>query len=131
MIIRIIVNLIVASSIMLLSGCETLDSSFASVKQFPVEVISEPSGADVEVNDNYVGKTPLTINIEGWESTRTFNRSNTIVAHPVKAGGQTQVKTFIGWSQPDQHYGDKIPNKIYFNMNLIRVPETLDLNINK
>jgi len=102
-----------------------------AVKQFPVKIISEPLGAKIEVNDNYVGETPLTINLEGWESTRTFIRSNTIVAHPVRAGGQTQVKVFSGWSQPDQTYGDKIPYKIYFNMDLIRIPEKYDININK
>lgn len=132
-------RLIIAVCIVLFSsGCATKDvsttkdvSSSSAVKQFSVEIISEPSGAKVEVNDNYVGVTPLTIDLEGWESTRTFTRRCTIVAHPVRAGGQTQVKVFSGWSHPDHTYGDKIPNRIYFNMNLIRIPEQLDLHIKK
>ena len=106
--------------ILFLNSCETVQSK---VKSFPVEIISEPSGAKIEVNQNYIGETPLTINLEGWESTRTFIRSHIIVAHPVRAGGQTQVKSFIGWYEPNRRYGDKIPNKIYFNMNLIRIPK--------
>ena len=107
--------------ILLLSGCETMDVKSSSVQEFPVQVVSEPSGAKVEVNDNYIGETPLTIKLEGWESTRTFTRSTTIVAHPIRAGGQTQVKIFSGWREPSRTYGDVIPKKIYFNMNLIRV----------
>ena len=118
--IRIILNLIAASMILLLSGCETIEVTSSSVKEFPVQVVSEPSGAKVEINNNYIGATPLTIKLEGWESTRTFTRSTTIVAHPIRAGGQTQVKIFSGWTEPSRTYGDVIPKKIYFNMNLIR-----------
>ena len=119
-------------TLVLLSGCETMDiGGSPKIKSFPVKIISEPTGAKIEINDNYVGKTPMTVQLEGWETTRTFSRSHIIVAHPVKAGGQTQVKSFTGWSSPDLTYGDKIPEKIYFNMNLIRIPQKLDLKINK
>lgn len=115
------------------SGCQTLGSSVSlgsKTAKFSVEIISEPSGAKVEINDNYIGKTPLVIELEGWKSTRTFARSHTIVAHPVSAGGYTQVKVFTGWGEPDYTYGKVIPEKIYFNMNLAPVPEKIDLNIN-
>ncbi len=129
---RMLITLAVTGFVLCSSGCGTTGSiTSPAVKQFSVEIISEPSGAKVEVNDNYMGETPLTINIEGWESTQTFIRKSVIVAHPVRAGGQTQVKIFSGWHEPDKTYGDKIPNKIYFNMNLIRIPEQLDLNIKK
>lgn len=121
-----------ATLFLMLSSCQTMDIAPESeVENFTVDIISEPLGAKVEVDDNYIGETPLTINIEGWASTRTFIRSHTIVAHPVRAGGQTQVKIFSGWYEADHRYGDKIPNKIYFNMNLIRIPEQYDININK
>ena len=90
---------------------------------FSVDIISEPSAAVIEINDNYVGKTPLTVELKGWEATRTFDRSHTIVTNPVAAGGQTQVKIFSGWNEPSETYGDTIPMKIYFNMYLIRIPE--------
>jgi len=116
--------------LLFLVGCETLDTT-TSIAKFSVEIVSDPSGADIEINNNYVGKTPITVNLEGWESTRTFTRSHTIVAHPIRAGGQTQVKIFLGWREPSKTYGDVIPDKIYFDMNLIRIPNQLDLNINK
>ena len=124
----LITTLLIVAMILFLNSCSTISPK---LKSFPVEIISEPSGAKIEVNDNYIGETPLTINLEGWESTRTFIRSHTIVAHPVRAGGQLQFKYFSGWDEPDYHYGDKIPNTIYFNMNLIRIPEEYNININK
>jgi hypothetical protein len=115
-------NLLAITMIIILSGCRTMEIiTGPKIKSFPVEIISEPSGAKVEVNDDYIGETPLTINLEGWGNTRTFVRNHTIVAHPVSAGGQTQVKIFSGWAEPNLTYGDKIPKKIYFNMNLIRI----------
>ena len=131
--------IIIFITILMFGGCQTTKdgvypshpNEFSVTKNFTIKIISEPSGAKVEVNNNYVGKTPLTIKVEGWRDTQTFIRSHTIVAHPVRAGGETQVKYFMGWSRPDKSYGDKIPNTIYFNMNLIRIPEQLNLNIKK
>ncbi len=128
----LIANLLIVAMILFLNNCETVPSTISpKVKSFPVEIISEPSAAKIEVNNNYIGETPLTINLEGWESTRTFIRSHRIVAHPVRAGGQLQSKYFSGWSEPDLSYGDNIPITIYFNMNLIRIPEEYNINIDK
>ncbi|WDP93000.1 MAG: PEGA domain-containing protein [Desulfobacter sp.] len=119
------INFLIAAVILsLLSGCKTTPKQISTspknqVKIFPVKIVSEPSGAKIEVNKNYVGETPLTINIEGWETTRTFIRNYSIIAHPVKAGGQMQSKWYRGWNEPSLSRGDKIPNTIYFNMNLI------------
>ena len=121
---------------LLLVGCETTDPYFSysdstpNLVNFSVDIISEPSGAVIEINDNYVGKTPLTVELKGWEATRTFTRSHIIVARPMEVGGQTQVKSFIDWHEPSETYGDTIPVKIYFNMNLIRIPGRYDININ-
>jgi hypothetical protein len=119
-------------------GCETFGpytgyptTPSSTLVSFPVDIISEPSGAVIEINNNYVGKTPLTVELKGWETTRTFARSHTIVAHPVAPGGQTQTKIFSGWSEPDVSYGDTIPTTIYFNMDLIRIPEKYEIDINK
>lgn len=124
--------LLIAVMILFLSGCETTQlTTSPKTKLFPVVIISEPSGAKIEVDDNYIGETPLNINLEGWEETCTFIRDHEIVAHPVRAGGQMQFKFFSGWHRPDQRFGDKIPETIYFNMNLVRSPEKYDININK
>jgi hypothetical protein len=106
-----------------LVGCETMNGYSSSMANFSVEIVSEPSGAVIEINKNYVGRTPLTVGLKGWEATRTFARSHIVVAHPVAAGGQTQTKVFSGWYEPSETYGDTIPVKMYFNMNLIRIPE--------
>src|SRR5690349_3115851 len=106
---------------LLTTGCETMvennqsssSRSSAAIKKYPVEIISDPSGVVVEINDNYVGKTPVTVELEGWSKTRTFSRRHKIVAHPLKSGGYTQTKVFTGWSEPSVTYGDTIPEKIY------------------
>ena len=46
-------------------------------------------------------------------------------------GGETQVKVFLGWTEPSDTYGDKIPETIFFNMNLVRIPEKYDIKLNK
>jgi hypothetical protein len=118
----IIVSLSIALS---MSNCasinESMYSSSSKISKFPVEIVSEPAGAVIEINNNYVGKTPITVELEGWRATRTFSRNHIIVAYPVRDGGETQIKTFMGWTEPSQTYGDKIPDKIYFNMDLVRI----------
>ena len=122
MFLRLLSGILILSLTLLLSGCELMETlkeePSYSVVPFSVKIISEPSGAKVEVNDNYIGKTPITVKLVGWKSTRTFARRHTIVAHPVRAGGYTQSKTFSGWHEPSHSRGDTIPKKIYFNMNL-------------
>lgn len=122
----------------LLIGCKTLPENSTlpenpehRVTTFEVEIDSDPSGAVIEINDDYAGKTPLKVELEGWETTRTFVRNHKIVAHPFFNGGYLQQKYFSGWSKPDLSYGNKIPKKIYINMHLRPLPDKLDININK
>lgn len=130
---------IITTLFLILSGCETvpiegknyLRSDRAATQKFPVQIISEPSGAIIEINDNYVGKTPITVELEGWQETRTFFRSHRIVAHPLQAGGYIQYKAFTGFFEPSKTYGDTIPEKIYFNMSLTPAPGKHELKINK
>jgi len=114
------------------AGCETFDggaTGSATTAAFPVEIVSDPPGAKIEINNDYVGTTPMTVKLEGWEATRTFARRHIIVAHPVLPGQHTQIKMFSGWSEPSRTYGDTIPTKIFFNMNLIRTPKEYDIRI--
>ena len=114
-----------------LSGCTSYGVMEPATAQFPVEIISDPPGALIEINDNLVGKTPLTVNIEGWEATRTAVRSHIILAYPIRNGQQTQVKSLSGWYDPDNRYGDVIPTTMYFDMSLVRVPKYQNnININ-
>ena len=131
--------LIILITVLLFSGCQTANnglnplysSESSKVKMFTVKIISEPLGAKIEINNNYVGETPITVKVEGWQDTQTFIRGHTIVAHPVEAEREVQIKSFMGWHKPDKTYGDKIPNTIYFNMNLVRTHKQLDLYINR
>ena len=114
-----------------LSGCTSYGVMEPATAQFPVEIISDPPGAQIEINDNLVGKTPLTVNIEGWEATRTAVRSQRVLAYPVRDGQETQAKVLLGWSEPDDQYGSVIPTTMYFDMSLVTVPEYQNnININ-
>jgi hypothetical protein len=86
-----------------------------------LEIISDPAGAKIEINNDYVGETPW----RGW-----FQRGGgsfgvydvvTITAFPISPGQYTQTKV-IGPLQA-------MPRRIYFNMNLGPSEETLNLNI--
>ena len=101
-------------------------------KEFKIEIISEPSGAKIEVDNNYVGKTPCTITITRryvWQSWNNeygidqLTRQIEVVANPVFEGGSLQRK-YIPSSVSE------VPKKIYFNMYLSRRDPTYNFNIN-
>lgn len=125
--------------ILFVGGCHTSEKTQntsssqqpSRTAKFSVDIVSDPSGAIIEINDDYIGKTPLTVELEGWVATRTFARNHKIVAHPLRAGGYTQVKIFSGWSEASRTYGDTVPKKIYFNMSLEPSPQKYDVEINK
>ncbi len=85
-----------------------------------VEVTSSEPGARIEVNGEYVGKTPLTIKIFG-DKDGTFHNFGSIhyvndyviTAYPVKAHQARQTRRFHtgGLFMPE----DKIPKKIFFD----------------
>lgn len=75
---------------------------------YEIEIISDPPGAKIEWDNEYMGKAPL-------KTIRHGHRGNasgpTIVkAYPVKTGQYTQVK-ILNARRP-------YPRKIYFNMYL-------------
>lgn len=88
--------------------------------QFDVQIISDPPGARIEINGNYVGDAPLSVKIEGF-SDRTFNKNTVIIANPIYAGQYVQQKSFIG-SPSLRDYNAKIPERILFIMDLGRAP---------
>lgn len=107
----------------LLSGCATSSSyitpgSNAYYDQF-VEIISDPTGAKIEINNQYMGETPLKVRftrqtvvdwVTSWGETKFVPSPFIIKAYPVQSGQYLQTK-YIG------SY-DGIPTKLYFNMNL-------------
>jgi hypothetical protein len=91
-----------------------------SKNQFDVQIISDPPGARIEINGNYVGDAPLTVKIEGFRD-RTFNKTTVIIANPIYAGQYVQVKSFVG-NTAVRELNDKIPERILFIMDIGRAP---------
>jgi PEGA domain len=59
-----------------------------------VEIISEPAGARIEINDNYIGDAPITVEIP--QDQGYFKATTTIRALPTEAGDYVQTKYFDG-----------------------------------
>ena len=95
-------------------------SSLSTKNQFDVQIISDPPGARIEINGNYVGDAPLTVKIEGFRD-RTFNKTTVIIANPIYAGQYVQVKSFVG-NTAVRELNDKIPERILFIMDIGRAP---------
>lgn len=98
-----------------------------------VEIISEPVGARIEVNDNYVGDTPITVEI--LQDGGYFTRNTVIRASPTEGGDYVQTKYFSG-SMPDAWHPetvgaerDQIPSRIFFDMRLGPVTPSVDVNV--
>ena len=109
-------------------GCTEQPSRQHSSYQLPenkfykVEVISDPPGARVEVNNDFVCDAPCTISLEGWQGRRESAKRLEIRAIPNAAGEYQQVK-FI---QP----GEPIPHKMLFAMNLGPAVPEVNVNVN-
>lgn len=84
-----------------------------------VKVITNPPGANIELDGNYLGKSPLSITIHSQSD--TFYRDAVIKAFPTHYGDCSQIKRYP--------YGQKIPQKIFFEMGLCPVAPSLDVNI--
>jgi len=84
---------------------------------YKVEVESSTLGVRIEVNDDYVGKTPLTITIYG-DKDGTFHNFGSkdfvIRAFPEGTNQFIQTKLFRtgGWFSEE----DRVPKRIYFDM---------------
>jgi hypothetical protein len=119
----------------LLSGC--LDAPRTYVPYIPtpppqpikhtIEIVSAPPGAHIEVNENYVGDAPCTIEVQAKED-GTFFEKTLIRALPAQTG-YTQTKFFYSFVTPLGP--NKVPNKLFFQMNLAPVGNDVNVNINE
>jgi len=73
--------------------------------------VSEPAGAQIEVNGRYVGDAPATVEIEASNDGR-FWRDTIIRAYP-KDTGYTQIRAFNGKSS--WAISDVVPPRIFFD----------------
>jgi hypothetical protein len=106
----------------LVGGCATGSSRKAErgpdgTIAYKVQVESSTPGARVEVNEDYIGRTPLTLTIFG-DKDGTFHNFGSkdyiIRAFPVATNQFLQTKVFRtgGWFSEE----DRVPSRIYFDM---------------
>lgn len=86
-----------------------------------IEVLSDPPGARIEVNDDYVRDAPLHVKVA--EVDGTFSTATVVQALPTVNGDYTQFKYFES--------GHVVPSRILFQMNLAKPRQTIDLNVHQ
>jgi hypothetical protein len=99
-----------------------------------IEVLSQPTGARIEVNEDYVCDAPCTLRVR-CDSDGRFFETTTIRALPV-GYGYTQAKSFLGfgaYAGSSGYYLDsaRIPSRILFDMNLAPVSQDININVNQ
>ena len=100
----------------ILTGC-------GSLSKFQVAIDSDPQGARIEVNNDYVGKTPTTYSIAG-NADRSFNgnwvQGSMIEFVATPPSGQTNLFIQKKVFRPSAFFqqGDHIPEKMFFDLHL-------------
>ena len=98
-----------------LFGCAT---NTELENQIVTEIISEPPGARIEVNGDYIGDAPVTTKIRHYPSDKVVVGKVVIRALPRNAGEFLQQKTFQGPQYPFDPHRDVVPRKVFFEMKL-------------
>jgi hypothetical protein len=101
-------NTLVIFMAAVLAGCTS-----TPVKTASVEILSQPPGARIEVNDDYVGITPCTASIPA-NIMGEFTRDTTIRATSDVEGLRVQTKHFSGGFEYGEN--DIVPRRILFEM---------------
>jgi hypothetical protein len=95
---------------------------------YEIALESSEAGARVEVNGDYVGKTPISVKVFG-DRDGTFHNFGTddyvIKVFPVSAGQKAQTKIF----RTGRWFGseDRIPSRLYFDLNSTEEGFSIDL----
>ena len=99
----------VAALVLAASGCASHPQ--AARPRQEVLIVSEPAGAQIEINGQYVGDAPTTVEVEASSDGR-FWKDTVIKAYP-KETGYTQIRVFNGKSR--WAICDMIPSRISFD----------------
>jgi hypothetical protein len=85
-----------------------------------VEILSDPPGARIEVNDEYVGDAPCTVEVvcDGHGMLITKFEFTALPRYP---GHFVRSKTFYGFAQA--------PARLFFDMRIGRRAPSIDVNI--
>ena len=102
--------------ILILMGAVLLSACGPKAIMYNTRVTSDPPGARIELNNDYMGTTPLTLDWLGYTNNRFVN-SYVVKAFPTHPGDYVQEKTFKG-TRPGVYWGDEIPKHIFFDMNI-------------
>lgn len=108
-----------------LAGC-------GSLPKFQIAIDSDPQGVRIEVNNDYVGKTPTTYSIAGNRD-RSFNGNWVqgsmieIVATPPVGVTNLSVQRKVFRPSAFFQQGDHIPERIFFDMH--QKSEQFNLNV--
>jgi hypothetical protein len=104
------ISLSLAASLFLIcSGCASHTQVIR--QRLNIQIASEPVGAKIEVNGQYVGDAPLTVQIEASNDGR-FWKDTIIKAYPADKG-YTQIRAFNGKSR--WTISDLVPPKLFFD----------------
>ena len=95
------------------------------IETYVTKVISEPPGAKIELDNDYIGDTPLEIQWEGHPASGCFTRDHELQALPIHEGQYTQYKFFDSSLRGRR----KIPKTIFFDMRLIPAPRRYEIDI--
>lgn len=111
------------------SGCTTVIKSILAgglPRDYEVEVVSDPPGARIEVNNDYIGDAPLKVMMRGTPN-GGVSRNYVIRALPVEHGQFTQTKAFVHYSRIPSN---PIPRRVFFDMHLKpRSDVEVDVNV--
>jgi PEGA domain-containing protein len=89
-----------------------------------IQIISEPPGARIEVNNDYVGDAPCSVGVTA-DTYGNFAKTTIIRALPV-GFGYVQNKFFLV-----PPYNQNIPSRILFDTGLGPVAPQIDVNVNQ
>jgi hypothetical protein len=112
--------------LVLLTSCESDYKPYTSPPDVVgnTTVISDPPGARIELDNEYLGTTPLQIEWDVYHISgkRRLSHSHVLCALPTQAGHYVQTKRF--------DYADIAPKTIFFDMRLgpvLRPPLEVDI----
>ena len=90
------------------------------------DIISDPQGADIEVNGDYLGQTPTKYTVE---YTDPINDEISLIIKAMPRAESQYVQTKYLVLKP--HHAETMPKKVFFNMYLVPTNQAIDVNINK
>lgn len=98
-----------------LSGCATRPEL---EHQVVTEILSDPPGARIEVNGDYIGDAPVTTKLRHHPSDKVVMGKVVIRALPRNGDEHLQEKTFQGPQYPFDPHRDIVPKRVFFDMRL-------------